>query len=343
MSGRFHYCWSVALLFAFLCCSFFCRCYGENKKDSFDVTLSAYIKSLQKLDNVSFSYQWKEIVDGVIRDRRMGKMFFDQKNIRDEYTETRAGDDREAQFETVIAPEWERYIWVARGEQLDPTVISCLKVENIPSVFRSLGSTNLLFGRFNFRGEEVYLPEVLKSLGSNNVTISDNARNQKEICFVYQGNQFRMLLDTEFFVLVLFECTGYHQYEALEFQNIDGVSFPSKIISTTQISSSRVTYEYLLSDVNFAALSEKDFQFSLNLPNGTSVHMQDARQIQYIWLDGKIVPKTDEAMLAIARGGHKFMPGPDSPRFWLMAIGIILILIGGGRLAYKYFRGEATL
>ena len=90
-------------------------------------------------------------------------------------------------------------------------------------------------------------------------------------------------------------------------------------------------------------LSDEDFKIMLDIPNYTPAFMQDAPQIEHIWLDGKIVPKTNEAMLAIARGGHKFMPGPESPRFWFMAIGIILILIGGGRLAYKYIRGEATL
>gem|GEM_PF-7015235 len=102
--------------------------------------------------------------------------------------------------------------------------------------------------------------------------------------------------------------------------------------------------EVSLTNVRFPLrLADADFQIKSTVPNGTSVFMQDAPQIEHIWLDGKIVPKTNEAMLAIARGGHKFMPGPESPRFWFMAIGIILILIGGGRLAYKYIRGEATL
>jgi len=64
--------------------------------------------------------------------------------------------------------------------------------------------------------------------------------------------------------------------------------------------------------------------------------------IQHMGLDGKIVPKTDENMLKLLRR-HGFVPGPDSPRFWFISIGIVLILIGGGRLAYKYFKREATL
>ena len=63
----------------------------------------------------------------------------------------------------------------------------------------------------------------------------------------------------------------------------------------------------------------------------------DAQQIQYVWFDGKIVPRTDEVMLAIARGNHKFMPGPDSPRFWLMAVGIIMIVVALGKKLYDIF------
>ena len=84
-------------------------------------------------------------------------------------------------------------------------------------------------------------------------------------------------------------------------------------------------------------ISGSDFQIKTPIPNGTPVTIQSAPQIQYIWFDGKIVPKTNEAMLAVARGNHKFMPGPDEPRFWLMAIGIILILIGGGKMTYDHF------
>ncbi|MGL6193800.1 MAG: hypothetical protein ACRC2T_03150 [Thermoguttaceae bacterium] len=76
------------------------------------------------------------------------------------------------------------------------------------------------------------------------------------------------------------------------------------------------------------------------IPNGTPVYMQDAPQIEYIWMDGKIVPKTDELMLAIARGGHKFMPGVSEPRFWLMAIGLIVIIVAGGIKLRRFLAGR---
>jgi hypothetical protein len=88
-------------------------------------------------------------------------------------------------------------------------------------------------------------------------------------------------------------------------------------------------------------ITQSFFRISLDIPNGTPVIDRRAPHIEYIWYNGKIVPKTDEVMLAIARGGHKFMPGPDSPRFWFMSIGIILILIACGRLAYKHFTNKA--
>ncbi|MDR1493396.1 MAG: hypothetical protein LBT05_11840 [Planctomycetaceae bacterium] len=72
------------------------------------------------------------------------------------------------------------------------------------------------------------------------------------------------------------------------------------------------------------------FSFKTKIPNGTKATLFDAQQIEYVWMDGKIVVKTDEVALAIARGGRKFIPGPDEPRFWMMALGIIMMLIGGG-------------
>lgn len=72
---------------------------------------------------------------------------------------------------------------------------------------------------------------------------------------------------------------------------------------------------------------EKIFAIKTAIPNGTKVSMLDAPQIEYIWFDGKIEPKTDDLMLRVARGDHGFMPGVREPRFWLMTIGLLLIVI----------------
>jgi hypothetical protein len=87
------------------------------------------------------------------------------------------------------------------------------------------------------------------------------------------------------------------------------------------------------SDVSFVkkdvASNFKLEQF-IKIPNGTEVHVRNALQIEHVWMDGEIVPKTDEVALRIARGDHKFMPGPKEPRFWFIALGIIMLLLGGG-------------
>ena len=80
------------------------------------------------------------------------------------------------------------------------------------------------------------------------------------------------------------------------------------------------------------------FRISLDIPNGTPALNRRASHIDYIWWDGEIIPKTCEAMLAIARGGRTFMPGPTEPRFWLVTIGILLMLVGGGKMLYDHIK-----
>ena len=87
--------------------------------------------------------------------------------------------------------------------------------------------------------------------------------------------------------------------------------------------------------------TDKDFKIKKTIPNYTEVFTQDAIQIKHIWLDGRIVPLTDELALALARArGHGFIPGVREPRFWMMALGIVMILFALGRMAYKYFKSK---
>jgi hypothetical protein len=78
----------------------------------------------------------------------------------------------------------------------------------------------------------------------------------------------------------------------------------------------------------FSKLTTSDFALSIPIKNGTPVFMQDAPQIEHVWFDSKIEPKTDELMLRIARGGHRFIPGVWEPNFWLIAAGAVLIFLG---------------
>lgn len=72
------------------------------------------------------------------------------------------------------------------------------------------------------------------------------------------------------------------------------------------------------------------------IPNYTEVSMQDAPQIEYVWLNGEIVPLTDEIALARIRG-HGFIPGVREPRFWLITAGIILITLALGLKIKEFF------
>jgi hypothetical protein len=104
------------------------------------------------------------------------------------------------------------------------------------------------------------------------------------------------------------------------------------------VPSTRDKGEHVLT--NFLVDNKKDDFKIVGIPEGTDVFVEDIPQIRHVWADGKIQPATDELMMRIARGGHKFMPGPDEPRFWLMAIGILLIVISLSRMAYKYFTSK---
>lgn len=85
----------------------------------------------------------------------------------------------------------------------------------------------------------------------------------------------------------------------------------------------------ILSQVVLHSVSQTGhFAIDSQIPNGTTVYMQDAPQIQYVWMDGKAVVLTDEVALRIARGNHGFMPGPKEPRFWFIFFGIVLMAAG---------------
>jgi len=162
--------------------------------------------------------------------------------------------------------------------------------------------------------------------------------------------------------------------EIIEFQNTDGISVPRKmkIVREKMVPEKRDVFDPLApekqnmslnsgygnliskgrrvevinvewSNVSFSPQSRNiKMESLLRIPNGTPVHMKNSPQIEYVWMDGKPVVKTDEVALAIARSGHKFMPGPNEPRFWLISIGLLLFLFGGGVKTYQYFKNRSA-
>jgi len=134
---------------------------------------------------------------------------------------------------------------------------------------------------------------------------------------------------------------------------VDGIYLPKEFCLEERRSAGRVEvrkgdtvdvpalqdkFEYTID--NFFVDNRRDDFRIVGIPDGTPVFVEDSPQIARVWFDGEIIVRTDELMMQIARGGHKFMPGPDSPRFWFMTIGIMLFLLGCGKLAYDRFKKE---
>ena len=350
MSIKSNGCGVVVFLSLFF---FLFKCFGDDRKKTFDETILGCTKYEKRLGHVTFFYQLERLIDSEYRVDATGWVLTDQVNIRHHFTRY---DERELHFETVVAPEWDRYVEVGRDSDGELSTSSCLSAENIPNIFQTLGGpVNFPLGRLSFHGREfTHLSSVLQELEPSDVAIVGNTQNQRELRFSQQGYQYRILLDGESFAVVLFEKntllprsrnyeTESYVLEVSEFQDIGGVKFPVRYTTVLSLSgeSGKTTYRWSLSDISFNVLAEKDFRLTITIPDGTHARMNDASHIQHIWHDGKIVPKTDDVMLAIARGGHKFMPGPKEPRFWLMVIGIFLILLGGGRMAYRHFTNKA--
>jgi hypothetical protein len=119
--------------------------------------------------------------------------------------------------------------------------------------------------------------------------------------------------------------------------NIDGSHqwYEKKVIRSIP---AKETYQGEISKVSFPlSFSDNDIKITMPIPNYTSVSMQDVLQIDYVWMDGKIVPLTDE--LAISRiRGHSFMPGVRESRFWMMIFGIILLVLAIIGQIWKYLK-----
>ena len=352
---------NAAFVLLFVCFSY-SLCFGNNNEKLVEEILRGYAESTQRLRSVSYSYSLEKFTEGQFREVTVGRVVTDQRNAKHFFEQNRGEGGQRSQHEDIVAPEWNNSIRISRNDQGEPIVFSYHNSESITDISKVLGPMNFLFGKFFFVGY-VHFPDVLRGLNSNDVSVIDNI-NQKEVRFVYRDYRYRILLGSDTFTLKLFEKNTLKQkpdayetvsylFEVLETQEVNGLFFPVVFVIThsmaggtieeddisVPIPAEKTMYRYSLRDISFNELSEKDFRISIAMPNGTPAYMRDAPQIQYIWFDGKIVPKTDELMLRIARGNHRFIPGPSEPRFWMMGIGIALIVFALSVKAYKMYKG----
>jgi hypothetical protein len=140
-----------------------------------------------------------------------------------------------------------------------------------------------------------------------------------------------------------------------DFVFVDGIWFPYKYSCTYTFASTkpsdnetdgRVVYcgerkrQWVLKNFSVVdATKENAFKIRSNIPDYTVAYMQDAPQIQYVWVDGKIKPWTDELAIAQIRG-VKFIPGVREPCFWLIASGIIMISLALVGKLWKHYQNK---
>ena len=110
------------------------------------------------------------------------------------------------------------------------------------------------------------------------------------------------------------------QFQQLVFSEEEKKPVPTRLHTRSRC---RVVFSQIsVNDI----IPTKNFSFTTEVPNYTKVIVEDVPQIKYVWLDGKVVPYTDELALARVRG-HGFKPGVREPRFWMMGAGILMIVI----------------
>ncbi|MDR1478205.1 MAG: hypothetical protein LBJ00_04620 [Planctomycetaceae bacterium] len=208
-----------------------------------------------------------------------------------------------------------------------------------------------LLGYFAFDkvGVYDYIPSVLKKY-PNNITIKqETPASQVVITMTIKDILFEIVFDNGInFMPIRYKLVrknNFSQLVSMQMYSCECVfenyrsNFPkrylySAVYATVGEDGRQGKVEFSR-DVTFrkvsinVSLSKSDFEITEPVPNYTEVFMQDAPQVKYVWLDGKIVPYTDELAMAQLRG-HKFMPGVNESRFWVMAVGILMITIALG-------------
>lgn len=251
--------------------------------------------------------------------------------------------------------------------QHEVKVFSTLKIPGTIDLSKSLGNFQVLFGWLYIDQEKpVFLPDIIQILKPETIEFQQNADG----IFVLTGKndsiEMEMRLAPEADnAISLFSFTrlppsrqpnlyDFYRYQVESFQNLNGFFFPKKYVVEYKREGGKVEIAgeqriapgansrsvYSLKNIKRkekASIAPKDIVSKI--PDGTEVYMDEVPPIRYVWLDGKIVPWTDELALALARGhGRGFIPGVGSPRFWLMAIGVIMIAVALGVKTREYFK-----
>jgi hypothetical protein len=91
-------------------------------------------------------------------------------------------------------------------------------------------------------------------------------------------------------------------------------------------------------EFNFSFSNKAPFAFTIPIADGTKVHMKDVSHLSFMWNNGKIIPLTDEAILALR--GQRFIPSPTEPRFWLMSVSFLMIILTICLIIHEYRKSK---
>ncbi len=117
---------------------------------------------------------------------------------------------------------------------------------------------------------------------------------------------------------------------------------------TGPISSRRTVADVEMTKVEISpSWTEKDFAFQKTISNGTRVVMLDARHLNYVWVDGKVVPGLSAAALSAARNAQfsGVLPKKKRSSFVVVALTLLLvclIAIFFWRWRFKNYEGGGT-
>ncbi|GHT22832.1 hypothetical protein FACS189419_05930 [Planctomycetales bacterium] len=257
-------------------------------------------------------------------------------------------------------------------DELDYSIVSYLDAAKNSSPFEGSlaghsGNTMLIFGVFTM-GSDFILKDICESFRQMPIQSDKQewqGRKVDRLTGVYKKNRYELWVDPSLDympVRISLTCDSSVSRDSIEYFSFDfrvesccqvgDVSIPDKYaISVDGVEQRRIQNDIKLVPIqesisgNLSQIkcvphfSDKDFSITFSIPNYSKISMQDALQIKHIWFDGKIEPLTDELALARIRG-VKFIPGVGESRFWLIASGIILIVIALVGKIWQYFQNR---
>jgi len=210
----------------------------------------------------------------------------------------------------------------------------------------------LVFGHLQGNGRMMYLPAILRE---SNLTTSEQAL-QGEKVFVLRGKgrfgAYSLWLDPKHGSLprrisvrkTVSDYAGDHQLSS--FRGVREMKADVEVSRLEQFGDVHLMTEFAilyqtvyndrtadsrtmcrLSNIDLSpTVSSDSFRLSVDIPNGTPVQVDDARAIEYVWEDGRILKLVDTEYAKDLRG-QTFVRGMSSARRWVLGVSVVLLIV----------------